>query len=172
MAGVLIQRLVSGGQTGVDRAGLDVAIRYGIEYGGWVPKGGLAEDMQTPPGLLAVYPLLREASTTSMSARTKMNVHDSDATLIIKVSATPLSPGTRLTIDTCHSQGKPYRVVDPYDWDGADQVAEFVSSLDESSPLVLNVAGPRESTSRGIYDAASSLLVEYVVSYGECIVRH
>jgi hypothetical protein len=162
VARTLIRRIVSGGQTGVDRAGLDVAIRYGIEYGGWVPQGGIAEDMRTPPGLLAHYPRLQEAPTTSMSARTKMNIRDSDATLVIRIPNGPLSPGTKLTIDSCRETGKPVLVVDPLEWDGADQIAEFIHLLDIEPPIVLNVAGPRESKSRGIYDAASSLLIEYL----------
>lgn len=163
----VVRKIVSGGQTGADRAGLDFAIAYGVEYGGWVPLGGIAEDMKTPPGLLTHYPLLQEASTTSMAARTKMNVRDSDATLIIRVNRGPLSPGTRLTIDLCTQLKKPCAVVDPNDWDGAEQIGNFILqtayTLNNSStptPLVLNVAGPRESKSRGIYDAAIGLLIE------------
>ena len=60
-------KIVSGGQTGVDRAALDVAIGRGIAYGGWCSKGGLAEDMPNPPGLLSRYPGLRETPEVSLS---------------------------------------------------------------------------------------------------------
>ena len=179
MAGVLVRKIVSGGQTGADRAGIDFAIAYGIEYGGWVPKGGKAEDLTTPPGLLALYPLLEEAPTTSMAARTKFNIRDSDATLIIRPHGGVMSPGTKLTIELCEQLKKPYAVIDPNDWDGADQFAEFLHFVDKSwrdnhawldgesestpmDPIVLNVAGPRESKSKGIYDAAMGFLVESV----------
>src|SRR5262245_53687608 len=75
--------IISGGQTGVDRAALDAAIALGIPYGGWSPKGGWAEDMPSPPGILAHYPALRETSSADPSERTELNVRDSDATLLL-----------------------------------------------------------------------------------------
>lgn len=161
-----VRKIVSGGQTGVDRAGIDFAIAHGIDYGGWVPKGGIAEDMKVPPGLLAHYSMLQEAPTTSMSARTKLNVRDSDATLIIRPHGGVMSPGTKLTINLCGQLKKPYVVIDPNDWDGAEQLGEFLKMVEEQIDsgtgvaIALNVAGPRESKSRGIYDAATGLLAE------------
>jgi hypothetical protein len=70
-------KIVSGGQSGVDRAALDVAIARGIPYGGWCPKGGWAEDMPAPPGLLAHYPHLRETPSADPAERTAWNVRDS-----------------------------------------------------------------------------------------------
>src|SRR5262245_24097858 len=88
----------SGGQTGVDRAALDSALEHGLEYVGWCPAGGWAEDMPEPPGLLARYPLLTPTSPRDPRQRTAWNVRDSDATLVLlpasrAVSATT-SPGT------------------------------------------------------------------------------
>ena len=76
-------KIISGGQTGVDRAALDVAIERGMTWGGWCPKGGWAEDFPDPPGLLAKYPKLRETPLSHPLQRTEWNVRDSDATLII-----------------------------------------------------------------------------------------
>ena len=76
-------KIVTGGQTGVDRAALDAAIELGIPYGGWCPKGGWAEDLPTPPGLLALYPNLRETPDADPAQRTAWNVRDSDRLLIL-----------------------------------------------------------------------------------------
>ena len=80
-------KIVSGGQTGVDRAALDVAIGRGIAYGGWCSKGGLAEDMPNPPGLLSRYPGLRETPEADPSQRTEWNVRDTDRLMVLIESA-------------------------------------------------------------------------------------
>ena len=91
-----IRKLVSGGQTGVDRAALDFAIEHGIPYGGWVPKGGRAEDMPNAPGLLAVYPDLREhASRDWHRGQAEQNIVNSTATLVIVNALHKMGPGTR-----------------------------------------------------------------------------
>src|ERR1700689_520924 len=66
-------KLLSGGQSGVDRAVLDVAIGRGIAYGGWCPKGGWAEDLPVPPGLLARYPMLKETPLADPAQGTEWN---------------------------------------------------------------------------------------------------
>ena len=88
-------RIVSGGQTGVDRAALDVAIELGIPYGGWCPRGGWAEDMPAPPGLLSRYPLLRETAGSDPAERTRLNVRDSDATLVLCPGGRPAGDRAR-----------------------------------------------------------------------------
>ena len=88
-------KIVSGGQTGVDRAGLEAAIALGLPYGGWVPKGRLAEDGVVP----LKYVGMQEHTSSNYAVRTKANVRDSDATLIIAPSL-PLSGGTMLTLRT------------------------------------------------------------------------
>jgi hypothetical protein len=75
--------IISGGQSGVDRAALDVALEKSIAYGGWCPRGGWAEDFTELPGLLARYPLLRETPLSDPAQRTQWNVRDSDAVLIL-----------------------------------------------------------------------------------------
>ena len=89
-------KIISGGQTGVDRAALDVAIERQMAWGGWCPKGGWAEDLPNPPGLLARYPKLRETPLPHPLQRTRWNVRDSDATLIITDH-----DGLSVSIGTC-----------------------------------------------------------------------
>ena len=148
-----VTRVVSGGQTGADRAALDVAIELGIDYGGWCPAGGLAEDCPEPPGLLAVYPNLKATAESEPSVRTRLNVRDSDATLIVWDGRTP-SPGTQLTMEVAQELGRPLLVT-------SGDVVETRAWLDElSTPgIVLNVAGPRESTSPGTYARTVQLLL-------------
>lgn len=142
-----IHRVVSGGQSGVDRAGLDAAIAAGVEYGGWCPAGGWAEDYPSAPGVLADYPGLREAPGADPSLRTYLNVRDSHATLVIG-EGDGCSRGTDLTIRTAGLLGRP---VLQMSGDSAD-VEGWLSGL--GYELTLNVAGPRESEQPGIYARA------------------
>jgi hypothetical protein len=146
---VPITSIVSGGQTGADRAALDVARALRLPYGGWCPSGGWAEDLPDPPGLLARYPLLRPAPPGPASTRTLWNVRDSDATLVLVLMSPAASRGTRSTVDAAAALGRPHLVV-PADDDAA--VLEWIGSLRDLSTL--NVAGPRESEEPGLYDAA------------------
>jgi hypothetical protein len=147
----LISRLISGGQTGADRAALDVAIELGIDYGGWCPAGGWAEDFPEPPGLLAAYPRLTATVEHEPTVRTRLNVRDSDATLIVWDGRTP-SPGTQLTIDVARELGRSVLVT-------SGDTAETRAWLGGfSTPVVLNVAGPRESNWPGAYARTVELL--------------
>jgi len=152
-----VRRLVSGGQTGADRAALDVAIRLGIPYGGWCPRGGRAEDLPDAPGLLRDYPELRETPTDDSAVRTEWNVRDSDATLLLTSRPESLSGGTALTRDLAVRLGRPFLVNSA---DDAESVRTWLRALRVESPdaLVLNVAGPRESKEPGLYEAACRLL--------------
>src|SRR5215831_15765508 len=87
----------SGGQTGVVRAALDYAVRASIPYDGWCPRGGWAEDLSAPPGLLDQFPRLKETPSADPRQRTAWNVRDSDATIVLMPGAAD-SPGTRFTI--------------------------------------------------------------------------
>ncbi len=141
-------KIVSGGQTGVDRAALDAAIALGIPHGGWCPKGRLAEDGTIPPQYL-----LAETESPDYAVRTERNVRDSDGTLIL-CRGIPTG-GTELTLRLAERWGKPHLVVD------LDRPADLETArrwLAECRPAVLNVAGPRESQSRGIAAAAEAFL--------------
>jgi hypothetical protein len=148
-------RIVSGGQSGADRAALDWAIRHGVPYGGWCPLGGLAEDLTEPPGLLAAYPELRETSRPDVDDRTTFNVRDSDGTLLVILPGTEPSGGTAFTRDEAVRLGRRHLLTD-----GVDPAV--VRAWLERLPvgLTLNVAGPRESKAPGIYGAVTELLDE------------
>lgn len=145
---VSVARVVSGGQSGVDRAALDVALTLGIPYGGWCPAGGWAEDLPSPPGVRERYPLLQEAPTADPSERTRLNVRDSDATLVLAGSGAD-SAGTLLTVEVAEALGRPLLVVTPEDVDAAAEVVRaWLASLPaplSGEGVVLNVAGPRAS---------------------------
>ncbi len=144
-------KVVSGGQTGVDRAGWDAAMGAGLPTGGWVPRGRRAEDGAVP----GRYPA-RECPSPDYPARTELNVVDSDATLIVHRG--PLDGGTKLTLDLCRRHRKPVCVV-ALDRLGPEEAeAEIRAFLERERPRVLNVAGPRESKSPGIHAAARDLL--------------
>jgi hypothetical protein len=153
----MLGRIVSGGETGVDRAALDFAIAMGIDYGGWCPRGGWAEDLPRPPGVLSLYPRLAETPGRDPEQRTRWNVRDSDATLII-IRAGAVSPGTDRALSVAREFGRPHLVVN------SDQP---VSAIDEllgafDGEVFLNVAGPRESEAPGIYDQAGEFLERWL----------
>jgi hypothetical protein len=139
-----VARIVSGGQTGVDRAALEFGRRVGIPIGGWCPAGGWAEDLLEPPGLLALFPELRETPSSDPSQRTEWNVRDSDATLVLTRGGAR-SPGTTATVDHAARLERPHLVVD------VGEPAIVDGWLRQLGPtLVLNIAGPRESQAPGI----------------------
>lgn len=146
-----ISRIVSGGQTGADRAALDVAHELGIDYGGWCPAGGWAEDFPEPPGLLTAYPRMTATSDADPAVRTRLNVRDSDATLIVWDARTR-SPGTQLTMAIAEELGRPLLVTT----DDADAARVWLDGI--SAQVVLNVAGPRESHCPGTYARTVELL--------------
>ena len=140
-----ITTIISGGQTGVDRAALDAAMKAGIPVGGWCPKGRIAED-----GIIAdIYPL-QEAPASDYAQRTELNVRDSDATLIFYERE--IKGGTLLTLRLAEKLGRPLKAVD----------LEKKSLCEFPFPGltgILNIAGPRESQCPGIYRKVYGLLV-------------
>lgn len=145
---VSIERVVSGGQTGVDRAALDVALAFGIPCGGWCPKGRRAEDGRLPRR----YPL-KATPSEEYAQRTEWNVRDSDGTLVL--SRGQPTQGTALTIELAAQYGKPCLVLDINDQPSASAVRGWAA---EHTVHVLNVAGPRESKCPGIYREALAFL--------------
>jgi len=144
----LVKKIISGGQTGVDRAGLDVALESGIPCGGWCPRGRRAVDGAIP----AIYPLV-ETDDRDYSYRTRLNVLDADGTLILNRGE--LSGGTRLTAEIAETEGKPCLVVE---LDRSPDPSAVLRWLQLNAVRILNVAGPREETQPGIHDAALGFL--------------
>lgn len=141
-------RIVSGGQTGADRAALDAAMALGIPCGGWCPRGRLAEDGTIDPR----YPLT-ECDSPDPDTRTRLNVRDSDATLIL--ARGELSGGTELTREVALGLGRPVLVADP---SAPESVGSVMDWMAKHLPGTLNVAGPRESKQPGSYLGARRFL--------------
>jgi hypothetical protein len=150
-------KLISGGQSGVDRAVLDAAVARGLAYGGWCPKGGWAEDFAEPPGLLAQYPRLHETPLADPAQRTEWNVRDADACMIIAdAGGLAVSRGTALARELAERYGKPLLVVDLREPDALERAALWLRTQRETfgSSLSLAIGGPRESEAPGIYARA------------------
>ncbi len=127
-------RIVSGGQTGVDRAALDVAIALRVPYGGWCPRGGWAEDLARPPGLT-------ETPSADPAQRTRWNVRDSDATVILTAGQV-VSAGTALALAGAMELGRPLAVIDTLAPEtGLEDARALLTAIPGDSAL--NVAGPR-----------------------------
>jgi hypothetical protein len=142
--------IISGGQTGADRAALDFAIERGIPHGGWCPRGRMAED-----GPLPLYYELRETPSPKYAERTAWNVRDSDATVVFSIAAEPQG-GTRLTLLLAQRMGRPVLHLsrDAIERDAENAVAvaaeRLLAFLSENAVQTLNVAGPRASQEPGI----------------------
>lgn len=136
-------KIVSGGQTGADRAALDWAIEHGLEHGGWCPRGRRAEDGAIPPRYR-----LAETPTDRWEQRTEWNVRDSDGTVILTLAET-LTGGSLTTAECARGLGRPcLHVSERADGDGAAaKVRRFVS---DHAIRTLNVAGPRASGEPGV----------------------
>ncbi len=149
-------KIITGGQSGVDRAALDVALALGFAYGGWCPRGGWAEDFTDPPGLLAHYPLLKETPLSDPAQRTQWNLRDSDAVLIItSAGGLTASQGTALARELAERDGKPLLVVGLDEAEAASRTRQWLEDLcktrDPKRPLALGIGGPRESEAPGGY---------------------
>lgn len=147
----MIVKIISGGQTGVDRAALDAAIRLGVPHGGWIPKGRLTEEGPLP----ASY-ALTETLSAVYAERTEKNVIDSDGTLII--SRGELCGGSLTTRDMAVAHGRPWLHVDLGRMSAFKAALQICAWLTETGIRVLNVAGPRASKDRLIYDRALALI--------------
>ena len=146
-----LTRIVSGAQTGVDRAALDVALEFGIPCGGWVPLGRIDELGRIPER----YPNLRETESADFSERTAANVDDSDATLII--SRGPLTGGSLHTREVADRLGRPCLHLD-LDELTSGAAAAALDWLDQNAVGELNIAGPRASKDSEIHGLAVLLL--------------
>jgi len=145
-----IRKIISGGQTGVDRAALDAGLQLGIPIGGACPKGRKAEDGIIDPK----YPL-QETSTSDYPERTRKNVQDADGTLILFYDH--LSGGSALTKQLAEEQNKPVLALDLQQNPSLGTVTDWIN---KHKIKTLNVAGPRESTHPGIYQTAYYFLLK------------
>lgn len=147
----MIEKIISGGQTGADQAGLDVAIELGIPHGGWIPKGRKTEE-----GPLPTKYNLKEMGTTSYPKRTEKNILDSDGTVIFTFGK--LTGGSDLTRRLAKTHGFPWLHVD-LNKVSVGEGAELVGTWVENNKIkVLNVAGSRASKAPTIYDLARQIL--------------
>ena len=147
----MVEKIISGGQTGADRAGLDFAIKHGITHGGWVPKGRKAED-----GTLDQKYHLQEMPTGQYSKRTEKNILDSDGTVI--VSHGPLTGGSALTRELAKQHRKPWLHIDMKAIPCPEAARMIQEWIERNGVKVMNVAGPRASKDTEIYKATIDLL--------------
>ena len=147
----MIKKIISGGQTGADRAALDVAIKEGIPHGGWIPKGRKAED-----GMLPDKYQLQEMPTVSYSKRTEQNVLDSDGTLI--VSHGKLNGGSALTRRLAEKHKRPHIHLDMNKLSVNEAVDALRVWIGNNEIMILNVAGPRASKDPDIYNGTATVL--------------
>lgn len=148
---IACQKIISGGQTGVDRGALDACLDYSFPCGGWCPKGRLAED----GSIDKKYPL-RETEEKEYSVRTVKNVDDSDGTLII--SPENISGGTMLTYQVAKKKNKPVFLIHPDPTDNSMKISSITEWLVTHSIKTLNVAGPRESEWPGAHSKSRHLM--------------
>jgi putative molybdenum carrier protein/uncharacterized protein DUF6794 len=147
----MVRKIISGGQTGADRAALDFALEWNITHGGWIPKGRRAEDGKLPEKYR-----LKEMDSTDYARRTEQNVIDSDATLIF--SHGNLTGGSLLTRKMTLKHGRPRLHVDLQKTNSFGAAQAIHAWIKEQHISVLNVAGPRQSQDKRIYRATFDIL--------------
>lgn len=147
--------IVSGDQTGADRAALDFAIEFGLAHGGWCPRGRLAED-----GPIDARYDLRETPSRRYAQRTEWNVRDSDATVVFSIAA-ELTGGSALTLAVAQRLGKPclHLSSETASAFGQDPAGELLALLAEHHVERLNLAGPRASQEPQVAEFVRSVLV-------------
>ena len=146
-----MEKIISGGQTGADQAALDAAMKFNIDYGGWVPKG-----RKTEHGKLKTKYKMDEMQSNDYPARTRQNIIDSDATLII--SGPVLKGGSLLTKKLARELGKPYCHIDYIGMDDFEASMLVHSFVVDNKVNVLNIAGPRISSDSTIYEATRNIV--------------
>lgn len=147
----MVTKIISGGQTGADRAALDVAIKLGISHGGWIPKGRLTEN-----GILDDKYRLKEMKSANYNKRTEQNVIDSDGTLIIYHGK--LTGGSDYTRDMVLRHGRPWLHIDLNKTESFQAARQIRSWVAEYEIKTLNVAGPRVSKDPAIYQSTIDIL--------------
>ncbi|HEV8291845.1 MAG TPA: putative molybdenum carrier protein [Tepidisphaeraceae bacterium] len=144
-------KIISGGQSGADRAALDAALEAGIPCDGWCPADRAAEDGPIDPR----YPLT-PAPGAGYRERTRLNVRDSDGTVIFTLGE--LRGGSLGTVEDCQALKKPYLVIDGKETEAQEARQLLGQFIGEGAIRVLNVAGPRASDAPGIFDYVREVL--------------
>lgn len=141
---LLLQKIISGAQTGVDRAALDAALAHAFPCGGWVPAGRLDEDGVIP----ARYPV-KELQKGGFKERTRQNLQDADGTLVIYFG--DLEGGTEETVYRCIKLHRPYRLIDAREIPPERAIVLALDFVESKNLRTLNVAGPRASKQPDAY---------------------
>lgn len=149
---MILRKIISGGQTGADRGGLEAAITLGIQHGGWCPKGRGAEDGRIPDRYE-----LTETAHNDYAERTWRNIEGADGTIVFIESFGDAGPGSRLTIKLALESRKPLLTFLFVDRRGASTIRSW---LRRHKIKVLNVAGHRESSRPGIEQKVKKMLIE------------
>ncbi len=152
---IVCQKIISGGQTGVDRGALDACIANKFSHGGWCPKGRLAED-----GKIDTKYNLNETEKSNYYSRTYKNVRDSDATLII--SKKILTGGTLSTEKAARQINKPVLVLRPELSEFPEMIIKLIKFIQNNKVLTLNVAGPRYSEWTKGYEYSHQIISELI----------
>ena len=153
-------KIISGGQTGVDRAALDAAMKHGVDCGGWCPAGRLDEFGRIPDR----YPMkeLERSDEESFAARTLANVKDSDGTVVIYLDE--LRGGTEFTVECCVKQERPHQLIVAAKVSPENAAQLIVDFVREHKIDILNVAGPRQSEWPGGYDYAFRVMDTFLTT--------
>ena len=158
-------KIISGGQTGVDRGALEAALELGLEAGGWCPPNKQAEDGKIPEHFpLKETPEERSPNAPDIprSLRTEWNVRDADATLILLPEPDHLDSGTNWTMEVCKRMEKQYFVCNPFEPKSIPQIREQIL---KRNTRTINVAGPAESVCPGIQAATKTFIKQLYQQY-------
>ena len=161
--------IVSGGQSGADRGAMDAALHCGARVAGWCPAGGWAEDYPEPPGVLALYPQLKETPSSDVIQRTEWCIRDSTCCLALSAHAPDVSPGTSAGYAFYDKYAKPHWTFDIDDASSYEQqvdaIVQWLEGFDDD-PIALAVGGPRASEYPGIYDIAYGVVESIITKLG------
>lgn len=152
-------KIISGGQTGADRAGLDAAIALGLDYGGAIPRGRRTENGPLPPK----YDRMTELDSFAYPDRTRRNVLDSDATVIF--TRGPIAGGSELTLRLAEEHKKPRLHLNLNSRSEEEAVRAAGAWLRKIRPEVLNIAGSREPKNNGVYRKVYRILLRVLKDY-------
>ena len=163
-----IVELISGGQSGADRGAMDAAKQCGVKVGGWCPRGGWAEDYPDAPGVLELYPEMKETPLSDVAQRTEWNIRDSTCCIVLNTRKPGASPGTDIGYALYQKYDVPFFefVIDePGLFDVQfERACAWLESLNDDA-IVVSFGGPRASEYPGIYDMAFKVVTQLLAQY-------